>query len=124
MPTFTLTIQDLPAAPGGLQVKLLTLEGQLDESNIEDNTPRVYELIDDGSGKKVLIFDLEKLTYLNSKAVGFMMDWNSRISKEGGYIVVINVPPNIKDIITAVGLTDFVKEYGTLSEAKNAIYQS
>ncbi len=123
MPPFTLIIQDLPPAPDATKVKMISFDGQLDEMNIEENAPKIYDMIENSVGKTIFIFDFERLSYMNSKSVGFIADWNERLNKKGGYIAVVIFPPDINDIMTTVGITDFIKEYPTLADAKDVIYR-
>lgn len=116
-----LTFSDLISTKTGGAVKVVTLAGQLDESNVDDTAPKVYDLIeksDEGTG---YIFDLENLVYMNSKSVGYLTDWYSKIKAKNGGMVLAKLPANINDILTVVGLTKIVQVAQTMDEAKGML---
>jgi stage II sporulation protein AA (anti-sigma F factor antagonist) len=70
---------------------------------------------------KHFIFDFTDLTYLNSKSIGFIADWQQKIAGNGGKLVIFGVQPNIFDILDVVGLTNLVELVKTMEEAKGKV---
>jgi len=122
MTPFTLLIQKLPDGPNSQPVSLLTFDGELDASNVEETSPRIYKLIEEGNKHMVLIFGFEGLRYMNSRTIGYMTDWNSRIKAKGGYIALVNLPPNIQDLLSSIGILNLFTVFDTLENAKKQIY--
>jgi anti-anti-sigma factor len=112
---------DLISTQTSAPVKLIVLEGQLDESNVDEFAPKVYELIETNPENTNYILDLEKLTYLNSKSIGYISDWYGKIAAKKGKLVIAKALTNIKDIFNVVGLDKVIPLTQTLDEAKNII---
>lgn len=115
-------VSDLISADTGKTFKVLTLVGQIDESNVMSLVEKIYAVIatttTPGMG---FIFDLENLLYMNSKSVGYMTDFYNQIKTRGGNMVLTKLQPNINDILTVIGLTRIIPVAQTLEEAKNLV---
>ncbi len=118
-----ITIEDLAGAPQGKTLKLIRIVGQLDESNVDEQAKSIYQLLESGLTGLSLIFDFTGLEYMNSKSIGYLTDWYSKISATGGKVVIAAARENILDILQVVGLTQLIPAYATLDEAKLAVLQ-
>jgi anti-anti-sigma factor len=123
MPQVQITIEDLADMPGGKIVKIVRVVGQLDESNVDEEAKQIYTLIESVPQGLNLIFDLSGLEYMNSKSIGYLTDWYSKVSATAGRVVIAAARDNILDILQVVGLTQLVSAYATLEEAKLALSQ-
>lgn len=112
---------DLISTVSNQTIKVITLQGQLDESNVDNFAPAVYKLIEDNQPQTNFILDLEKLTYLNSKSIGYISDWYGKINAKAGKLIIAKPPSNIKDIFNVVGLDKVIPITQTLEEAKNLV---
>ncbi len=118
MAQVTLTIQDVPSGIADKKIKLLTFAGQLDESNVDEKAKEVYALIGETESSLSLIFDFSQLEYMNSKSIGYLTDWYTKLNEKSGSLVIANARPNIIDILQVVGLTQLINCVGTVDEAK------
>ncbi len=118
-----ITIEDVANAPAGKVVKLVRIVGQLDESNVDEQAKSIYQVIEANPQGLSLVFDVTGLEYMNSKSIGYMTDWYSKVSGNGGKVVLAAPRENILDILQVVGLTQLVNAYPTLDEAKAAVMQ-
>lgn len=118
MAQVTITIEDLPSAAAGKTIKLIKFVGQLDESNVDEKAKMIYEVINANAQGLNLIFDFEGLEYMNSKSIGYLTDWYTKLSEKQGAIIIAKARPNIIDILQVVGITQLIKTVGTLDEAK------
>ena len=123
MTTVQITIEDLSGAPQGKVLKLIRIVGQLDESNVDEQAKTIYTLIESGIQGLSLIFDFTGLEYMNSKSIGYLTDWYSKVSTTGGKVVIAAARENILDILQVVGLTQLIPAYATVEEAKIAVLQ-
>lgn len=123
MTSVQITIEDLSGAPQGKTLKLIRIVGQLDESNVDEQAKSIYQVIESGIQGLSLIFDFTGLEYMNSKSIGYLTDWYSKISASGGKVVIASARENILDILQVVGLTQLIPAYATLDEAKLAVLQ-
>jgi anti-sigma B factor antagonist len=117
----TITIEDVESTTPGMVVKIAKFVGQLDESNVDEKAQQIYQLIEQNPTNLNLIFDFEDLEYMNSKSIGYLTDWYGKVYENGGKIVIAKTRPNILDILQVVGLTQLIKTFATIDEAKFAI---
>lgn len=120
MAQITITTEDIASTSADKKIKLLKFAGQLDESNVDEKAKNVYELINATPQGLFLIFDFENLEYMNSKSIGYLTDWYTKLNEKKGGIVIANARPNILDILQVVGLTQLIKCVQTVEEAKTA----
>lgn len=118
-----ITIEDLAGLPQGKAGKLIHVVGQLDESNVDEKAKEIYAVIDANPQNLNLIFDFAGLEYMNSKSIGYLTDWYSKVTATGGKVVVAAARENIIDILQVVGLTQLVSTYASVDEAKLAVSQ-
>lgn len=116
-----ISIEDVETSDEKMTVKLIKFSGQLDESNVDEKAQVIYDLIDQNPKNLNLIFDFADLEYMNSKSIGYLTDWYGKAYENGGKIVIAKARPNILDILQVVGLTQLIKTYPTIEEAKFAI---
>ena len=121
MDKIIITREDIVSASPDKKVKLLKFSGQLDESNVDEKAKQIYETINAIPQSLFLIFDFEKLEYMNSKSIGYLTDWYTKLTEKKGGIIIANARPNILDILQVVGLTQLIQCVGSVDEAKLAI---
>ncbi len=116
-----LTISDVESSKPETLVKLIKIVGQLDESNVDEEAKKIYDLIEQNPKNLNLILDFEGLEYMNSKSIGYLTDWYGKVYENGGKVLIANAKPNILDILEVVGLTQLIKNYPSTEEAKAAL---
>jgi anti-anti-sigma factor len=119
-----ITIQDAQSKATDVANKVVVIVGQLDESNVDQKSTEIYKMIESVKpGQKLnVIFDFAGLDYMNSKSIGYLTDWYSKISTDGGKLAISSAKDNILDILQVVGLTQLITCYKSLDEAKGAIF--
>lgn len=111
-----------PLVEGGdKQVFVIQFKGELDESNIDNTAKEVYKLLEEAAAAMPIIFDFSELGYMNSKSIGYLSDWYTRLGEKGSTLIVANAPENILDILQTVGLDNFIHLLPTMAEAKKAL---
>lgn len=123
MAQIIITAEDVVSASPDKKLKLLKFSGQLDETNVDEKAKGIYDIINSVPQGLFLILDFEKLEYMNSKSIGYLTDWYTKLSEKKGGILIANARPNILDILQVVGLTQLIKCVATIEEAKLAIMQ-
>lgn len=121
MTPIELYISDVTLDGSDRVVKQAAFVGQLDESNVDEQAKKIYELLETMPEKSALIFDFAGLEYMNSRSIGYLTDWFSKMTEKGGTLVVIQARDNIEDILKVVGLTQIIDFYLTVDEAKLAL---
>ena len=110
-----ITFRDI--SMGNKIIKLINITGQLDETNVDHEAQKIYQIIDEMSEPNIIL-DFSGLEFLNSKAIGYITDWYSKIMNKNGKIIITQPHANILDILNVVGIAQIVKIYDTLNEAK------
>ena len=105
----------------GHQVKIIKIVGQLDESNIDEHSPKIYQVIEGTDARTHYIFNMEGLEYLNSKSIGYLTDWYRKVSEKEGLVKLASAKENILDILETVGLTSIIEHHGSVDDAIRAI---
>jgi anti-anti-sigma factor len=112
----TITIENLSA-----DTKIVHIAGQLDESNVDEKIKEIYKSVEEVPKGLKLIYDLEKLEYMNSKSIGYLTDLYGKITEGGGKVAIAKAKPNITDILQVVGLTQLIQSFDTVEMAKSAL---
>jgi len=115
MAQINITFQDINEA--GKALKLVTFNGQLDETNVDTEAQQIYKIIEE-MHEPNLLFDFAGLEYMNSKSIGYVTDWYTKVMTKNGKIVIARPRANILDILKVVGITQIVNIYDNLDEAK------
>jgi stage II sporulation protein AA (anti-sigma F factor antagonist) len=123
MTAVQITIEDVQSTNPAKLIKLVRVSGQLDESNVDEEAKKIYTLIEASGPTLNLVFEFSGLEYMNSKSIGYLTDWYSKISANGGKVVIAGARENILDILQVVGLTQLINAYPSLEEAKLAVMQ-
>lgn len=121
MSEIQITFQDMEL--GSKTAKLIIVVGQLDETNVDHEAKRIYQVITE-MAQPVLFFDFTGLDYMNSKSIGYLTDFFTQATAKNGSVVIIGPKPNILDILKVVGITQIITVYNTLEEAKAASLQT
>jgi len=121
MTDINITIEDLPVSEAGKVVKQISFKGQLDETNVDEKAKLIYSLIEQNPKNLNLLLDFENLEYMNSKSIGYLTDWFSKVTEGSGKVVIAKARPNILDILEVVGLTQLISCFPTTDEAKLAL---
>jgi len=112
-----ITFQDLDQ--NGKMIKVIGFTGQLDETNVDEEAKKVYQVIDEMTEPN-LILDFSGLEYMNSKSIGYVTDWYSRCMGKSGKVSIARPRPNIFDILKVVGITQIVDVFESLEEAQQS----
>lgn len=113
-----ITFQDIET--GGKPAKIINFSGQLDETNVDEEAKKIYTVIDQ-MPQPQLILDFSGLDYMNSKSIGYMTDWYTRVMTKNGKMVIANPKANILDILKVVGITQIISVFDSLDLAKSGL---
>lgn len=117
MAEINITTQD--AMAGNNPIKIIKFSGQLDETNVDAEAQKIYQLID-AMNPPNLVLDFSELAYMNSKSIGYVTDWYSRTAAKNGKIVIAQPQPNILDILKVVGIAQIVSIHASIQEAQQS----
>lgn len=98
------------------QTKIITLSGEIDESNQESLEEIFNTLIQDPSIKNI-VFNIYSLEYINSGIIGIFAQQHSNFAEANKKFVFAQSNEHIFDIIDLVGLTAVIECFDTVDEA-------
>jgi anti-anti-sigma factor len=100
---------------------VVTVIGQMDESNIDDNSTIIYDVINKIPEGGNLILNFSELEYMNSKSIGYTTDFYNKMTEKKGNMIIAEAQDHIMDILTVVGLSHIITMVSSLSEAKEGL---
>jgi len=112
MSDLKISITDVP----NKTIKVISLIGEMDEINLEPFKQQISSISDDPN-VKILLFDLSKLEFINSKGIGYFVSVHTHISKFQKFLVLTAANEAVMDVISLVGLTTIIKYFDTVEEA-------
>jgi stage II sporulation protein AA (anti-sigma F factor antagonist) len=104
---------------GNPLVRVVSLEGEMDEPSLQDIKLNLDPILNDPIIKFV-IFDLKDLAYVNSKGIGYMVAVHTHLSKKQGKFILCAAQEAVMDVMSLVGLTSIIAHHDTLEEALQA----
>lgn len=112
-----ITISD-KVVPTGRMVKIVRFSGLFDESNADDKSVVIYDLINTLVPGAILIFDFSELSYMNSKAIGYLTDWYLKVTNDKqGMLVLTQLQSGIIDILDTVGTLQVMTHFVSMDDA-------
>lgn len=96
-------------------VFLLTISGELDESNL-GNIEKYLDPIVGGSHKAVLLYS-SGLTYINSSVIGYFAKMHNSFLDNSQEFAFVSVNESLFEILDLVGMTNIINSYDTVDEA-------
>lgn len=82
---------------------VIRLEGELDQSNVDSLKTKVCEIIKKYSIVH-LVFNLEKLSFMDSTGIGFIIGRYGEVKRKGGNVVICSMNETIMKIFEISGL--------------------
>lgn len=84
-------------------VLYVRLDGELDQHSVNDLRIRIIELIDKYH-IKYLVLNFQRLNFMDSSGIGFIIGRYNRLRKERGGIILCSMNEQIKRIVNLSGL--------------------
>ncbi len=109
---FQVEIQDTAHS----DLKVVRIEGELDEVNIDTLKATLEPLLNDVAIKKVIL-DFSELKFINSKGIGYLVSMHTHLTKDSRVLSMVGATEAVMDVITLVGLTTIIPYFNTIEEA-------
>jgi anti-sigma B factor antagonist len=94
---------------------VIELGGEVDLYTAPEFKERLVQLIEEG--KKQLVIDLSKATFIDSTTLGVLVGGVKRLRPSGGSLTLVCTDPNISKIFEITGLDRVFPIYKTRDEA-------
>ncbi len=95
--------------PKSCSVQEFKLSGEIDQSNVIEKTTPIFEYVKTIPAGCSLVLDFSNLKYINSTFIGSLASWYTTMRGKGGYVRLLNVNNQIREILALVGLTDLLE---------------
>ena len=105
----------------GKNIMIVEIFGYLDEANVDDVADDFYKILEGAESGSNFIFDFKEVDFMNSKAIGYFLDFYRKISEKQGKMALARLAENVLDILELVGLTKIIGVHFTLEEAEKAL---
>lgn len=96
-------------------VLILKIVGFVDASNVNIFNRQIYEPLENGYSK--IILDCSELQYLNSSALGVLLDAHSLATKRHGDLKILNLPREIEKTFEILGFTNYFQIFSDENKA-------
>jgi anti-anti-sigma factor len=90
-------------------------QGELNSYNAESFRRQVMKIMEEGFRK--LVFDCAQVPYMSSAAVGLLPGFLKEAKRRQGNMAMINLQPNVRNVIQLLGLMLFLNAMENLEEA-------
>jgi anti-sigma B factor antagonist len=87
------------------KVSFFLPSGEIDEQAFEKIELSFKQMIEGGNVN--IIIDLSRVSHINYKVVGWLIDYQQKFKKFGGDIKLVNVSPYLYDILRLYGFYPF-----------------
>ena len=110
---------DIKTEQLGDDAYVISLAGEVDLYTAPEFKERMVELIE--SGKKQIVVDLSKATFIDSTTLGVLVGGVKRLRPAGGSLTLVCTDENISKIFEITGLDRVFPIHGSRDEALQAL---
>jgi stage II sporulation protein AA (anti-sigma F factor antagonist) len=92
------------------------LGGELDLSAADFLRNSLEESLDSESARNI-VFNLSKVSFIDSSVLGVLLGRYKRVTKNGGKVIIVSPPPQVRKILELSGLFRIMGESDSEDEA-------
>ena len=78
--------------------------GEISQSSLPPGSDLLVELLSPTVYSRRLIIDLEQSGYIDSSGVSMLIVWQKRFKRDGGVMVLYNIPPLVQQVLDLLNL--------------------
>lgn len=97
---------------------VIEIVGSLDSTNESQAEEKIIPLITD---KACMVLDMSKCNYVSSAGLRLLLMVAKQLTSKGGWLTLVGVCDEVKDVMEMTGFSCFFKIYNTLPEAFEAL---
>ena len=114
MSKLAITISDISEIPN---TKMISFDGDFDGYS-KENIDEIQKIIDECTPNSALIFEFSKLNYLNSFAIGQIINWHQIANTKNSDIYIVGTNKNVEDIFSVLGIKNILKIFPDIEALK------
>jgi anti-sigma B factor antagonist len=92
---------ELPDPGGAVRVKCV---GQISQSRFAGTTDPLTDLIGPEGLKRKVMLDLDRVDYIDSSGIGWLVGSHRRFQEAGGQLILCRIPPVVDQVLRFCGL--------------------
>ena len=119
MEPLNVSIEDCPDHP---LCHIVHFVGEFD-GYAKESIAGVQELVDNAKDGTMLVFNFEKLNYMNSYAIGHLIAWRNTLSQSNSHLFIAGTTSTVQDALDAVGTNVLFTFYPDVDTAVQQIHQ-
>ncbi len=96
-------------------ILIIGIKGFIDSTNIDQFERQMYEQIENGHSK--IILDFSEIQYINSSALGVILNMNQLAIKRQGSVRIINLPRKYEKTFELLGLNSYLQIFSEKEKA-------
>ncbi len=97
------------------EIAIFSPEGELDVSNVPELNKALGEILK--GGQKKIIIDLDRVSYMDSSALGVLVNSLKELRKQNGILKIANLKGNVERIFKLTRLIKFFETYSSTEQA-------
>lgn len=101
-------------------VQWVEFKGNIDKVGLQSIKEKLEMLVDEFEGA-ALVFNFEKMNFINSEGIGFLLVLHSRLVKRGKKLLIYKANSHVKDVFEVIGLSKIMGCYETEDQILEAI---
>jgi anti-anti-sigma factor len=91
-----------------------------EEDNIEEFGQDLASLVDK-QGLRKIILSMRQVRYMTSSVIGKLIMLHRRVGRSGGQLILVEVQPELEEILAASQLLSYFTTAASVGEAKGAL---
>lgn len=111
-----ITCEDIP---GKTDARVVRFVGDLDATNVDFTTERIFGYFSEGIVR--IVADFKDLRYVNSTGLGVLLHFNKSAKENGGCFKIVNLNENVYEIIEIIGAAALLDIYDDMDEALKSL---
>jgi len=97
---------------------LIEVGGDVDSAAAEDFTGALTTATEGPERPKLVIVDLENANFLDSRTMGLLAEWQTRIKAWGGRLTIAGARPEVVRLFTMIGLEGAFEFAASVDDAR------
>lgn len=86
---------------------IIEFAGELDQGSLPDAEQKITEVV--GTLRQpVLIFDFNRLDFINSEGIGFVVTIHTKLAKKNKKLILCALQSHVADVCNAIGLPSLI----------------
>lgn len=96
--------------------EVVEFSGDLDQDNMPESRKQILDFVEQHPVHTV-IFDLSKVTFINSEGIGFLLDIHKEMQSRKKKVIIAGARRHVEEVLGVIGLSEIIQCVENVSEA-------